>query len=66
MPTKPTVREVQEAIITLHRFADQDDTLCRGHLKSLVRAMADVLSTILVARDWVPVDSENKEIKEAK
>ena len=56
MSTQPTVREMQNAIMTIRRFADQDDyNLCRPYLIRLVRGCADVLDTVLDARDWKPV-----------
>ncbi len=51
-----TVKDMQEAIMTLHLFADNDDyTLCRPYLKGLVKGMADTLESIISARDWEPV-----------
>lgn len=56
MSTQPTIREMQAAILTLRRFANEDDyNLCRPYLKSLVIACADVLDTVIYARDWEPV-----------
>lgn len=59
MSTQPTVREMQEVIIKIRRFAYDDDyNLCRGYLKSLVLGCADTLETVLEARDWKPVEEE--------
>jgi len=56
MPNSPTVKEMQAAILTIRRFADENDyTLCRPYLKSLVMSCAEVLDTVLYARDWEPV-----------
>jgi len=56
MATQPTVREMQNALMTLRRFAEQDDyNLCRGWQKNMILACADVIETLLVARDWEPV-----------
>ena len=59
MATQPTIREMQQAIVTIRRFADCDDYgLCRNYLKDMVKAIADILDTIICAREWVPI-SEN-------
>jgi len=59
MATQPTVKEMQAAILTIRRFANLDDyNLCRPYLRGMVLAAADLLDSILSARDWVPVGSE--------
>jgi hypothetical protein len=59
MSTQPTIREMQQAILTIRRFADQDDyNLCRAYLKDIVKSCADVLDTVISAREWVPVGSD--------
>ncbi len=56
MTTQATVAEMQDAIMTIRRFVEYNDcNLCRPYLKDMVRACADLLDTILVARDWEPV-----------
>ena len=60
MSTGPTVKEMQKAITTIRRFADQDDyNLCRPYLIDMVKACADLLETVLEARDWNPVMSDD-------
>lgn len=60
MSTQPTVREMQNVIVTIRSFAEQDDYhLCRPYLKRMVNACADVLETVLEARDWTPVIGDN-------
>jgi len=60
MATQPTIREMQSAIMVIRRFADQDDyNLCRPYLKDMVKSCADILETILIARDWEPVLSND-------
>lgn len=57
MATQPTIKEMQTAIATIRRFADQDDyNLCRPYLVEMVKSIADVLDTIISARDWEPVE----------
>ena len=59
MSMQPTVRQMQEAIMTIRKFALEDDyNLCRPYLKDLVLACADTLDRILEARDWEPVEEE--------
>ena len=59
MATQPTVREMQDVIMRLRRFAhEQDYDLCRPYLVTLVLACADVIETVLIARDWEPVIPE--------
>ena len=61
MATQPTVREMQNAIMTLRRFAEQDDyNLCREWQKGLVFACADVLDTLLAAREWRPIMEDDE------
>ena len=56
MSTQSTIAEMQRAIVTIRRFAQQDDyNLCRPYLKRLVSSCADVLEEVLSARDWEPV-----------
>ena len=56
MTTQPTIREMQNAIMTIRRFADQDDyNLCRPYLKDLVKAIVEIIEIVLIARDWEPV-----------
>ena len=46
--------------MVIRRFADQDDyNLCRPYLKDMVKSCADILETILIARDWEPVLSND-------
>jgi len=60
MSTQPTIREMQNAIVTIRRFANQDDyNLCRPYLKRLVSACADTLETVIEARDWEPIVRED-------
>lgn len=66
MSTQPTIREMQNAIMTVRRFADQDDYgLCRSHLKDMVKAIADLLEAIISARDWVLIDDERRKDDES-
>ena len=62
MSTQPTIREMQLAISTIRRFAHQDDyNLCRNYLKDMVLACADLLETVISARDWKPVMEDEHE-----
>ncbi len=59
MTTQSTVAEMQDAIMVIRRFADYNDyNLCRPYLKDMVRGCADLLDTVLIARDWEPVMPE--------
>ena len=60
MSTQPTIREMQQAIMTLRSFADQNDyDLCRPYLKDMIKACADMVELIIIARDWEPVMPED-------
>ena len=60
MSTQPTIREMQDVIMKLRKFAGEDDYhLCRPYLKSLMFACADCVEAIICARDWEPVQPED-------
>jgi len=56
MATQPTIAEMQNIIVQIRTFAheDNDYNLCRPYLRSLVLGCADVLETVIQARDWEP------------
>ena len=60
MSTQPTVSEMQDIIVRIRTFAheDNDYNLCRPYLRTLVLSCADVLETVLCARDWEPIQEE--------
>ncbi len=63
MSTQPTVKKMQDAIITIRNFAEQNDyNLCRDYQKNMVKACADMLDTIICARDWKPFDCNGEEL----
>lgn len=58
MSTQPTIKKMQDVIITIRKFAEGDD--CNPHLKPVVSACADVLETVISERDWEPTrEAEN-------
>ena len=53
---QPTVKEVQDALVLIRKFAYQDDyNLCRPYLINLVISFCDTIDVVLTARDWEPV-----------
>ncbi len=57
MAMQPTVREMQMAILTIRKFANEDDyNLCREYQRSTYVACADLMDAMLTGRDLIPVE----------
>jgi len=56
MSTQSTVKEMQNALRVIRRYAmDNDYNLCREWQKNMIMSCAEIIETILIARGWEPV-----------